>query len=144
MKRMSDNAFVDSNIWLYAFFLRPGEAQRHENAKALIDAPMRYVVNEQVIAEVSSNLLRKAGMAEGVLVEIVTSFYSRCHVVSPGQATHLHASRLRATHRFSYWDSLIVAAALESRCAVLYSEDLQDGQIVDGTLTIKNPLRVSR
>jgi predicted nucleic acid-binding protein len=78
------------------------------------------------------------------LVEIVTSFYSRCHVVSPGQATHLHASRLRATHRFSYWDSLIVAAALESRCAVLYSEDLQDGQIVDGTLTIKNPLRVSR
>lgn len=140
---MSDNAFVDSNIWLYAFFLRPGEGQRHENAKALIDTPMRYVVNEQVIAEVSSNLLRKAGMAEGALVEIVTSFYSRCHVVSPGQETHLNASRLRATYQFSYWDSLIVAAALESRCAVLYSEDLQDGQIVDGTLTIKNPLRMS-
>lgn len=141
---MSDNAFVDSNIWLYAFFLRPSEEQRHENAKALIGAPIRYVVNEQVIAEVSSNLLRKAGMAEGALVEIVTSFYSRCHVVSPGQATHLNASRLRATYRFSYWDSLIVAAALESRCSVLYSEDLQDEQIVDGTLTIKNPLRVSR
>jgi predicted nucleic acid-binding protein len=137
---MSDNAFVDSNIWLYAFFLRPGEAQRHENAKALIDTPSRYVINEQVIAEVSSNLLRKAGMAEGALVEIVTSFYSRCHVVSPSQETHLNASRLRATYQFSYWDSLIVAAALESRCAVLYSEDLQDGQIVDGTLTIKNPL----
>lgn len=141
---MSDNAFVDSNIWLYAFFLRPGEEQRHENAKALISAPIRYVVNEQVVAEVSSNLLRKAGMAEGALVEIVTSFYSRCHVVSPGQATHLNASRLRATYRFSYWDSLIVAAALESRCSVLYSEDLQDEQVVDGTLTIKNPLRVSR
>ena len=141
---MSDNAFVDSNIWLYAFFLRPGEEQRHENAKALIDTPIRYVINEQVIAEVSSNLLRKASMAEEALVEIVTSFYSRCHVVSPGQATHLNASRLRATYQFSYWDSLIVAASLESRCSVLYSEDLQDGQIVDGTLTIKNPLVVSR
>jgi predicted nucleic acid-binding protein len=140
---MSDNAFVDSNIWLYAFFLRPGEEQRHENAKALIDTPIRYVINEQVIAEVSSNLLRKAGMAEEALVEIVTSFYSRCRVVSPSQETHLDASRLRATYRFSYWDSLIVAAALESGCSVLYSEDLQDDQIVDGKLTIKNPLRVS-
>lgn len=140
---MSDKAFVDSNIWLYAFFLRPGEERRHESAKTLIDMPIRYVINEQVIAEVSSNLLRKAGMAEGVLVEIVTSFYSRCRVVSPDQETHLNASRLRATYQFSYWDSLIVAAALESRCAVLYSEDLQDGQIVDGTLTIKNPLVAS-
>ncbi len=141
---MSDNAFVDSNIWLYAFFLRPGEEPLHERAKALIDMPIRYVINEQVIAEVSSNLLRKAGMAEGTLVEIVTSFYSRCLVVSPGQETHLNASRLRATYQFSYWDSLIVAAALESKCSVLYSEDLQDGQVVDGTLTIKNPLVVPR
>lgn len=137
---MSDKAFVDSNIWLYAFFLRPGEEQRHESAKALIAMPTRYVISEQVIAEVSSNLLRKAGMAEAALTGIVTSFYSRCHVVSPDQAIHLNASRLRATYQFSYWDSLIVAAALESRCAVLYSEDLQDGQIIDGTLTIRNPL----
>jgi predicted nucleic acid-binding protein len=36
MTRMSDKAFVDSNIWLYAFFLRLDEAQRHESAKALI------------------------------------------------------------------------------------------------------------
>lgn len=137
---MNDNAFIDSNIWLYAFFLRPGEAQRHERAKALIDIPVRYVINEQVIAEVSSNLLRKAGMVEAALVEVVTSFYSRCRIVSPSQDTHLNASQLRATYLFSYWDSLIVAAALESKCSVLYSEDMQDGQIIDGTLTIKNPL----
>lgn len=37
---MSDNAFVDSNIWLYAFFLRDGEAL-HERAKALIEIPLR-------------------------------------------------------------------------------------------------------
>ncbi|MDP2828806.1 MAG: PIN domain-containing protein [Sulfuricellaceae bacterium] len=137
---MSDNAFVDSNIWLYAFFLRDGEEALHERAKALIEMPLRYVISDQVIAEVSSNLLRKASMAEGGLVEIVTSFYSRCHVVSPSHEMHLKASRLRTQHQFSYWDSLIVAAALEAGCSVLYSEDMQDGQVIDGTLSIRNPL----
>lgn len=92
---MSDNAFVDSNIWLYAFFLRPGEEALHERAKKLIEVPARYVISDQVIAEVSSNLLRKAGMSEDALVEIVSSFYSRCRVVGPGHETHRKASRLR-------------------------------------------------
>lgn len=140
---MSDNAFVDSNIWLYAFFLRTGEEPLHERAKALIDMPVRHVISDQVIAEVSSNLLRKANMAEEALVEIVTSFYSRCRVVSPSHETHLKASRLRTRYQFSYWDSLIVASALEAGCSILYSEDMQDSQIVDGTLSIRNPLVAS-
>lgn len=105
--------------------------------------PVRHVISDQVIAEVSTNLLRKANMAEEALVEIVTSFYARCRVVSPSQQTHLTASRLRTRYQFSYWDSLIVALALEAGCLILYSEDMQDGLIVDGTLTIRNPLVAS-
>jgi len=137
---MSDNAFVDSNIWLYAFFLRPGEDALHERAKKLIEMPARYVISDQVIAEVSSNLLRKAGMSEDALVEIVSSFYSRCRVVGPDHETHRKASRLRSFYQFSYWDSLIVASALEAGCSILYSEDMQDGQVIESTLTIRNPL----
>jgi predicted nucleic acid-binding protein len=48
--------------------------------------------------------------------------------------------RLFKQYRFSYWDSLIVAAALEAGCSILYSEDLQNGQIIDGTLRVVNPL----
>ncbi len=137
---MSDNAFVDSNIWLYAFFLRPGEEALHERAKKLIEMPLRYVISDQVIAEVSSNLLRKAGMSEDAMVEIVSSFYSRCRVVGPGHETHRKASRLRSLYQFSYWDSLIIASALEAGCSILYSEDMQDGQLIESTLTIRNPL----
>lgn len=137
---MSDNAFVDSNIWLYAFFLRPGEEALHERAKKLIEVPARYVISDQVIAEVSSNLLRKTGMSEDALVEIVSSFYSRCRVVGPGHETHRQASRLRSLYQFSYWDSLIIASALEAGCSILYSEDMQDGQLIESTLTIRNPL----
>ena len=42
-------------------------------------------------------------------------------------------------HQISHWDSLIVAAALVTGCDTLYSEDLQDGQVFEGRLTVKNP-----
>jgi predicted nucleic acid-binding protein len=90
---MSDKAFVDSNLWLYAFALRPGEEVRHERAKVLIEAPVRYTISEQVIAEVSNNLLKKAQMKEDRLLAIIESFYVRCQVVAPDIARHRHASR---------------------------------------------------
>jgi len=137
---MSAKAFIDSNLWLYAFVLRPGEEARHEQARALVEAPLRYTISEQVIAEVSVNLLRKAQLPEGRLLGIVESFYVRCNVIAPDIATHRTASRLRQAHRFSYWDSLIIAAALGAGCKMLYSEDMQHGQVIDGRLTLLNPL----
>jgi len=43
-------------------------------------------------------------------------------------------------YKFSFWDSLISASALENNCKILYSEDMQDGQKIKSHLTIKNPL----
>jgi predicted nucleic acid-binding protein len=55
----------------------------------------------------------------------------------------LRASRLRSQQAFSYWDSLIVSAALEAGCTLLYSEDMQHGQLVEGQLRIINPFAVT-
>jgi predicted nucleic acid-binding protein len=49
-----------------------------------------------------------------------------------------HASSLRESYSFSYWDSLIIAAALNADCVVVYSEDMQNGLHIDN-LTIINP-----
>jgi predicted nucleic acid-binding protein len=51
----------------------------------------------------------------------------------------VHAWELRITHKFSYWDSLIVASALQAGCTTLYTEDLNHGMIVDKKLHIVNP-----
>jgi predicted nucleic acid-binding protein len=79
-------------------------------------------------------------MDEKGLLEIVEGFYRRCRVVKTDLECHRTASRLRSTHQFSFWDSLIVAAALEADCPLLYSEDMQHGQMIDQKLTILNPL----
>ena len=52
----------------------------------------------------------------------------------------IQASRLRERHSFSYWDSLIVSAALTAKADVLYTEDMQHGMLIDGVLKITNPL----
>jgi predicted nucleic acid-binding protein len=44
-------------------------------------------------------------------------------------------------YKYSYWDSLILSSALENGCKVLYTEDMQDGQTIDGKLKIENPFK---
>ena len=53
--------------------------------------------------------------------------------------THEAALRIAEKHGYNIFDALVVAAALEAGCATLYSEDLHDGQTIDGQLTIRNP-----
>jgi predicted nucleic acid-binding protein len=55
--------------------------------------------------------------------------------------THEAALKIAQQYGFGIYDAMIAAAALEAKCSTLYSEDLQDGQVVDGELTIRNPFR---
>ena len=49
------------------------------------------------------------------------------------------ALSIKNRHQLSYWDSLMLSAALECECEVVYTEDLQHKQVIDGKLTIINP-----
>lgn len=53
--------------------------------------------------------------------------------------THDAALQIAAQYGYHIYDALVAAAALEAECTTLYSEDLQDGQVIDGLLTIRNP-----
>jgi predicted nucleic acid-binding protein len=136
---MSDKAvFIDSNIWLYA--LIEGDDPRHKMAKEKIRQAGSLVVSSQVISEVCVNMLKKAGQDEAFIRALVSSFYANYRVVSLDENVFLKASDLRNRYSLSYWDSMIVAAALEASCSVLYSEDMQSGLLVDQSLRIINPL----
>ena len=129
-------AFVDSNIWLYALIAKQDPA-KSERAARIISLPQ--IVSVQVINEVCVNLLRKGRRSEDEIAEVIRAFHSRHHVAPLNEDVMLRAVELRRTCSFSYWDSLIVAAALSAGATVLYSEDLQHQQLVDGSLRILNP-----
>ncbi len=140
---MPAREFVDSNIWLHALVLAgdAGADQKHHRASDLLTRVDRPVINSQIVREVCSNLLKKAKLGEADVQRVVQDWYLTCELHPSNEQQHLLASRLRETASFSFWDSLIVAAALDAGCSTLYSEDMQHGQVVDGRLTIFNPLR---
>ena len=132
---MSVDPFLDSNIFLYAFSTQ--DPFKQKRASNLVNAPA--VISSQVINEVSSNMLKKFGFGNHEVAQFVVDCYEQYQVENISKETFVRASSLRDSYHFSYYDSLIVSAALLAGCSVLYSEDMQSGLIVDEALTIVNP-----
>ena len=131
---MSDN-FLDTNILLYSLSNDP--AKRRRALRLLIDGP---VVSLQVLNEAANVMRRKLGFeAIAAIREVLLRCLqeSRLHPLAP--STLFSALDVAERYGFSHYDSLIVAAALESGCSILYSEDLQHGQAIEQRLTVINP-----
>jgi predicted nucleic acid-binding protein len=129
--------FIDTNIWLYAF-LDTGEAEKSSRAKEILKQT-EPVLSVQVINEICVNLIKKAGFAEEQISQLVEGLYERYPIVEMDEGILLDASQLRQEYALSFWDSMVVACALAADTQVLYSEDMQDGPIIRGTLEIRNP-----
>ena len=139
---MSDDTsfvLVDSNVWLYMFM--PGQDRRKTQLAVQFTAQFtsRIAVSTQVINETVRNLHRNQVMSEQHARDLINSFHQDYHVVSMNHAIQIKASHLREQYSFSYWDSLLVAAGLEIKATTLFSEDMHNGLVVDGQLTIINP-----
>jgi predicted nucleic acid-binding protein len=139
LEETQKRCFIDTNIWLYAF-IETDDERKSVAAKSVIQKP-DVVVSIQVINEVCLNMLRKASLPEKDIQALIIAFYEKYTVVDVDKVTLLKASELRAKYSLSYWDSLIVASALNADCTVLYSEDMQDGLQVEQRLTVVNPVK---
>ncbi len=137
---MSDKAFIDSNIWLYALIDTPEQNTKHIKAKQCLSSESKIIISTQVVNEVCVNLIKKANKNPSYISEFIRDFTASYEVLSQNKDDLILASTLRQKYHLSYWDSLIVASALKSRCRILYSEDMQDGLIVFEKLRIQNPL----
>ena len=132
--------FLDSNVWIYAATQSQDNPPdpRHETARQLI-TQVQPCLSVQVINEVTINLLRKFNFGEAEIRSLVRSFYKNYTVFALDADTFIQASMLREAYQLSFWDSLIVSSALQHQCALLYSEDMQNGLVVENRLQICNP-----
>lgn len=138
-------AFIDSNIWLYRFLADQdpdpqADARKRSIAIALTDAE-GTVVSTQVMNEVCSVLIKRAALSEAQILSLLEEFERRCEIVELTIAILKSAVHLRMQYYLSFWDSLIVACALQSDVPILYSEDMQHGLIVSEKLEIVNPFQ---
>ncbi|MGH8582492.1 MAG: PIN domain-containing protein [Gammaproteobacteria bacterium] len=126
--------FVDTNVLLY---LLSGDEAKAERAEKTIAGG--GVISVQVLNEFASVARRKLGMPWVEIRDISAHIRTVCTVGLITLEEHDRGLQVAEDHGFSVYDAMIVAAALLTGCATLYSEDMQDGQVIDGRLTIRNP-----
>lgn len=138
---MKDNrVFVDTNIFIYAIMEDERSKDKHRRAVSLFNQLSDQVVfiNTQVINEIYSVML-KHDIDDKAIQDKIAAIIKETNISFVNLETIKKCWDIRIRYKYSYWDSLILASAIENHCDVLYSEDMQKNQIIDNSIKIINP-----
>jgi predicted nucleic acid-binding protein len=138
---MSGKFFLDTNIFVYSF--DPNLPKKAAQAAKLIRKGIETrsgIVSYQVVQEFFNVALRRFAkpMSSADAEQYLATTFRPLLAVHSSPALYGEALRILGRFRLAWYDSLIVASAIEGQCDVLYSEDFQDGQKMGG-VTISNP-----
>jgi predicted nucleic acid-binding protein len=137
----TNRVFIDTNILVYAYNSEnPG---KRKQARKLLQnnlADKELVISVQVLNEYYASLSKtKYHIPHKKIVKFISDIARYSTVYDLQIKTVESALYLKEKYKYSWWDSLILASSLEAECETLYSEDMQDGQIIEKTLAIRNP-----
>ena len=133
--------FFDTNVLIYSISRDLAEATKRERAIDLLerdDGAMSIQVLQEFYTQ-ATRATRPHRLPHDMAVRLIKA-WTRFRIQEMTFALLEHALEIRATHRFSYWDSAIIAAARALGCRELYTEDMSHGRQIDGVLII-NPFR---
>ena len=135
--------FFDSNVFIYLFDTT--DVRKRELAFDLVNRGLidgKVCISHQVVQETLNVMVRK--LPKPMAADTAQAFLQHTLVplwrVMPSAALYQRGLTLQARWKFSFYDSMIVAAALEAGCKRLLSEDLQHGQRIEG-MRIENPFK---
>ena len=130
------SAFFDTSV---LFYLLSSDAAKADRVEELLASG--GVISVQVLNEFSAVCRRKLRMTQSETLEVLEPVRSACRVMPLTEETFEKGMQVSGDYGFSIYDSMIVAAALLAECSILYSEDLQHGQVLDKRLTVSNPFK---
>jgi predicted nucleic acid-binding protein len=134
---MTGRAFFDTNVLIYSLDAKDPRGRRAE--QLLLEGG---VVSVQVLNEFSDVARRKIRMSWDDVRQALREIQFFCSEPVPiTMDTHNRALIIAERHDIRIYDALILASALGTNCTTLYTEDLHDGQVIDGKMTIRNPFR---
>ena len=126
--------FFDSNVLLY---LLSGDDAKADKAEEVISQGGHISV--QVLNEFASVATRKLKLTHAEVREVLAPVRAICNVNPLTEETHDLGLQISERYQLSIYDAMIAASALAAGCKMLLSEDMQDGQIIDRKLRIRNP-----
>ena len=138
---MPDKYFWDSNLWVYLFTQSqsPDDVKKRSKLQQLLLVIPNIVVSAQMLNEAANVLFRKYNCSVAEVRMHLGQIRLQCEVAFLTDSLTFSALDLKERYQLGWFDSLIAAAALDARCKFLYSEDFQDGLIIESQLTVVNP-----
>jgi predicted nucleic acid-binding protein len=139
---MTVQAVLDTNVLLYAIDTRPEHARKRTQARELIGT-VDWGLSTQIAQEFYVNVLKgKVAAMTPAQASLALDRWLERECAGMDAATIQQAVRLHQRYQISYWDAAVVAAAIALGATVLYSEDLNHGQVYEG-VRVKNPFAQS-
>lgn len=133
---MSGKVFFDTNVLVYAH--TDIDTVKQSIAQNLILNNESFI-SSQVIQELANTLFRKFKHTWKDIEKVISEAIDNNSLQINSGPTVLKACKIAERYAFSFYDSLIIAAAIECGCTVLYSEDMNHGQVIEEKLKIINP-----
>jgi predicted nucleic acid-binding protein len=130
---MRARAFIDTNIFVY--IQRTDDPAKREISTKIVDN-YECVASTQVLNEFCNIFTRKYPVPIADLEHIINAIINTCDISLISTKTIKKSFNLHKQYRYSYYLRLMIASALENNCEYLFTEDLQDGQLIDGRLEI--------
>jgi predicted nucleic acid-binding protein len=128
-------AFLDTNILVYLY--SNTEIDKRDRVLSVIDMYDR-IISTQVLNEFCNVCIRKLKFSIPVIRVTVQTICQKFSVAKIDNFSINKALDIYGKYGYAYYDSLIIASALEGNCRYLLSEDMADGQVIEGRLTIQN------
>jgi predicted nucleic acid-binding protein len=136
---MSVKAFFDTNVLIYLYSV--DEPEKQSKALQRIEATENRWISPQVLSELSNTLNKKFKLEYSAIAKVLNEILTSFQVITVQPDTIKQALNIAQIYRYSYYDSLIIAAALEQSCTILFSEDMQHEQSIEHHTLILNPFK---
>jgi len=134
---LDPEVFIDTNILLYLF-----SADNEKAGRAETILRTGGLISVQVLNEFANVARRKLAMSWIEIKEVLSLIQSICRTVPLTVETHDKGMLVAERYGMSVYDAMIVAGALLAGCQALYSEDMQDGLLIENQLRIRNPFAI--
>jgi len=135
---MKDRVFIDTNLWIYLLLKSKDleDIKKKDKVKFLIEEYTNKVVSIQVLNEISNVLFKKYQVKTEEIIEYLKKILDITELNLITEENTFNALSLTDKYCLSFYDALIVSSALDAKCTTLFSEDMQEGQMIENKLQI--------
>ena len=130
----AESVFLDTNVLIYAY--SDDDTIKQYKARSVLFAHS-CIISTQVLTEFSNIAFKKLHLPASEINSTISVLSGLCSVHVVDKITIQKAVDIKARYGYSFYDSLMIASAIECKCGFLYSEDMADGHVIN-SLMIRN------